>query len=49
MPIFGGYYYRNLSRHFRHFERVCMAKGASRAKAESWARVQVLKKGRRAL
>lgn len=47
MPTFGGGEYRNLSPHHRWFTERCMAKGASRRKAEEWAWRQV-RRGKRA-
>lgn len=47
MPTAGRYVYRNLSRHYRHFERMAARAGASERKAREWAFRQV-QKGRRA-
>lgn len=50
MPIGGEGIYRdgpNLSPDIRYFTERCLAKGASKRKAEEWARRQV-RKGRRA-
>lgn len=48
MPIEMTYRYNNLSRHYRYFERLLIAKGASPQKARAWAYIQVKRKGRRA-
>ncbi len=50
MPVGGEDIYRdgpNLSPHLRFFTALCIAKGANPRKAERWAQVQVVKKGRR--